>query len=38
MASLIQNAGAFFGVLAFTWATHRMGRRLAFALFFILAA
>jgi MFS family permease len=35
---LVFNAGAFFGINAFTYVTARMGRRPTFAIFFILAA
>lgn len=38
ITSLVQNLGAFFGIFAFSWATGLMGRRPAFAIFFILAA
>jgi MFS family permease len=38
ITSLFQNAGAFFGILAFTWITQYIGRKPAFALSFILAA
>jgi MFS family permease len=38
ITSLVQNAGAFFGIQAFAQATHRIGRKPAFAAFFILAA
>jgi MFS family permease len=38
ITSLVQNAGAFFGILAFAQLTHRIGRRPAFAISFILAA
>jgi MFS family permease len=37
MTSLVQNAGAFFGIFAFSWVTGLLGRRPAFALFFVLA-
>ena len=37
MTSLVQNAGAFFGIFAFSWLTGLMGRRWTFALFFVLA-
>jgi MFS family permease len=35
--SLIQNAGAFLGVNAFSYITHRIGRRPAFFISFLLA-
>jgi len=38
ITSLLLNGGAFFGIQAFSWLTHRTGRRPAFALGFILAA
>jgi MFS family permease len=38
MTSLFQNAGAFFGILAFTWITQYIGRKPAFAVSFVLAA
>lgn len=34
---IIQNTGAFFGVYAFSHVSHRLGRRPAFAIAFILA-
>lgn len=37
IASLVQNAGAFFGVYAFSVITQKIGRRPTFALFFLLA-
>lgn len=37
MTSLLQNAGAFFGIYAFTYVTHYTGRRLAFAVSFVAA-
>lgn len=37
IASLLQNAGAFFGIYAFAWITQYVGRKPAFALFFVLA-
>ena len=37
MTSLLQNAGAFFGIYAFTHLTQRVGRRPAFALAFVAA-
>jgi MFS family permease len=37
LASLLQNAGAFFGVYAFTHLTSITGRRVAFAISFLLA-
>jgi len=38
ITSLLQNAGAFFGIGAFTYVTERIGRRPAFAIGFLLAA
>ena len=38
ITSLVQNAGAFFGILAFTSITQRTGRKPAFAVSFVLAA
>ena len=38
ITSLIQNAGAFFGIFAFSWVTGMFGRRWTFAVFFVLAA
>ena len=38
LTSLFQNLGGFFGIYAFTKVTVRMGRRLAFAISFVLAA
>ena len=38
ITSLVQNAGAFFGIGAFTYVTVRIGRRPAFAIAFLLAA
>ena len=38
ITSLVQNAGAFFGIGAFTYVTARIGRRPAFAIAFLLAA
>jgi MFS family permease len=38
ITSLVQNAGAFFGIGAFTFVTVRIGRRPAFAIGFLLAA
>lgn len=38
ITSLIQNGGAFLGIFAFSWVTGIMGRKSAFALFFVLAA
>jgi MFS family permease len=35
--SLVQNAGGFFGVYAFTLVTQRIGRKPAFAISFVLA-
>jgi MFS family permease len=37
ITSLIQNAGAFFGIFAFSWVTGMLGRRASFGIFFILA-
>ena len=37
MTSLLQNAGAFFGIYAFTHLTQRIGRRPAFAIAFVAA-
>lgn len=37
IATALQDVGAFFGILAFTWITAHIGRRKAFALSFILA-
>lgn len=37
ITSLVQNVGSFFGIFAFAWVTVRMGRKPAFALFFVLA-
>ncbi|QEH37976.1 Putative niacin/nicotinamide transporter NaiP [Aquisphaera giovannonii] len=38
IASLVQNAGSFLGIYAFTYVTARIGRRPAFAISFLLAA
>ncbi len=38
ITSLVQNAGAFLGVHAFSMVTHRIGRKRAFAISFVLAA
>jgi MFS family permease len=38
ITSLVQNAGAFFGIYAFSRITHHIGRRPAFAIAFVLAA
>jgi MFS family permease len=38
ITSLVQNAGAFFGIQAFTYITVRVGRRPAFAISFVMAA
>ena len=38
ITSLVQNAGAFLGIYAFTRITHHIGRRPAFAISFVLAA
>ncbi|HZU27542.1 MAG TPA: MFS transporter [Bryobacteraceae bacterium] len=37
VTSLVQNAGAFLGIQAFTWVTHYTGRRKAFAVSFVAA-
>jgi MFS family permease len=37
ITSLVQNAAAFLGIFAFSWITASVGRRPAFALFFVLA-
>jgi len=37
ITSLLQNFGAFFGIHAFTWLTHRVGRKTAFAVSFLAA-
>ena len=37
VTSLLQNAGCFFGVHAFTWLTQRTNRRTAFAVSFLAA-
>ncbi len=38
IASLVQNGGAFLGIMAFTWLTkNKMGRKATFALFLVLA-
>lgn len=37
MTSVMLNIGAFFGIYAFTYVTHYVGRRAAFAVAFILA-
>jgi MFS family permease len=37
VTSLLQNAGSFFGVHAFTWLTQRAGRKKAFAVSFVAA-
>ena len=37
ITSLLQNAGAFFGIYAFTYLTAYTGRKIAFALAFVLA-
>ena len=37
MTSLVQNAAAFFGIFAFSWLTFRVGRKPAFAFFFVTA-
>ncbi len=38
LTSLLQNFGGFFGVYAFTKVTAKIGRRIAFAISFLLAA
>jgi hypothetical protein len=38
ITSLIQNASAFFGIFAFSWAAGVFGRKPAFAVAFVLAA
>ncbi len=38
ITSLLQNGGAFFGILAFARITHVLGRKPAFAISFVLAA
>ena len=38
ITSLLQNAGSFFGIFAFSTLTARVGRRPAFAFFFLAAA
>jgi MFS family permease len=37
ITSMLQNAGCFFGIHAFTWLTQRIGRRQAFAIGFVAA-
>ncbi len=37
ITSMLQNLGAFFGIHAFTWLTHRLGRKRAFAITFVAA-
>jgi hypothetical protein len=37
MTSLVQNAAAFFGIFAFSWLTFSVGRKPAFAFFFVTA-
>ncbi len=37
MTSVMQNMGSFFGIYAFTYVTYYVGRRLAFAVTFLLA-
>jgi MFS family permease len=37
ITSLVQNAGAFFGIYSFSRITHHIGRKLAFAVTFVLA-
>jgi MFS family permease len=37
IASIVLNAGAFFGINAFSWMTARTGRKPAFAVSFVLA-
>ncbi|MGL6074022.1 MAG: MFS transporter [Fimbriiglobus sp.] len=38
ITSLFQNAGAFFGIFAFSWVTGIIGRRPSFAFFFLCGA
>jgi MFS family permease len=38
ITSLIQNAGAFFGIFAFSWVTGIIGRKSTFGVFLVLAA
>ena len=38
ITSLLQNTGAFFGIYAFAYATHYIGRKPAFGISFVLAA
>ena len=37
MTSLMMNLGAFFGIYAFSYVTHYLGRKLTFAVSFVLA-
>jgi MFS family permease len=37
ITSLVQNAGSFFGIFAFSWVTGILGRRPTFGVFFVLA-
>ncbi|HTU22378.1 MAG TPA: MFS transporter [Gemmataceae bacterium] len=37
MTSLMMNIGAFFGIYAFSYVTHSLGRKLSFGIFFVLA-
>jgi MFS family permease len=37
ITSMTLNIGAFFGIYAFTWATHHLGRRPVFAVAYVLA-
>ncbi|MGD0500768.1 MAG: MFS transporter [Bryobacteraceae bacterium] len=37
ITSLLQNFGAFFGIQGFTWLTHRLNRKKAFAIGFVAA-
>src|SRR5262249_9465256 len=37
ITSLVQNAGAFFGIFAFSYVTAFLGRRVTFAIFFVAA-
>lgn len=37
MMSIMQNVGAFFGIYAFTYITHYLGRRPTFAISYVLA-
>ena len=37
ITSLLQNFGSFFGIQSFTWLTHRLNRKKAFAISFVAA-